>query len=470
MENDGKKIQIQFSDYVKLQLHDPSALWSSRTICAIVAPGLCAPMILGLPFLKHNDIVVDVSTCTAIDKKSAFDLLNPVIPVKPVPKKKLKDFFEDLQADRKLMVAELNLVCQERKCMTMHSFEVVKLVDIVTVIQERIETLATQDKLKVLGTALKSEFRNVFAPIPHLDELPMDVYCCIKLKDASQSVKTRLYTTPRKYREAWVILIKQHLDAGRIRPSNSAHASLAFLAPKSDATVLPRWVNDYRILNTNTIFDAHPLPRVDNILADCAKGKIWSKIDMTNSSFQTWVHPDDVHLTAVTTPLGLYKWLAMPMGLQNSPAIHQLRVTAALCELLGWICHIYLDDIIIWSTTVAKHTEHVRLVLQALHNAKLYCNPKKCKFFLLELEFLGHHIFARAIEASISKVDKVFNWPAPRNTTEVRSFLGLVRYITGYLPKLTDHTVILTPLTTKTAQKNFPLWTDEHQEAFDAIK
>jgi hypothetical protein len=258
-------------------------------------------------------------------------------------------------------------------------------------------------------------------------------------------VKTRSYTTPRKYREAWAILIKQHLDAGRIRPSNSEHASPAFLVPKSDAAVLPRWVNDYRILNTNTILDAHPLPRVDDILADCAKGKIWSKIDMTNSFFQTWVHPDDVHLTAVTTPLGLYEWLAMPMGLRNSPAIHQRRVTAALRELLGRICHIYLDDIVIWSTTVAEHTEHVRLVLNALRKAKLYCNPKKCEFFLLELEFLGHHISSRGIEASISKVDKVLNWPAPRNTTEVRSFLGLVRYIAGYLPKLADHTVILTP-------------------------
>ena len=99
MENDGQKIEIQFSDYVKLQLHDPSALWSSKTVRAIVALGLCAPMILGLPFLEHNDIVVDASARTAIDKKSAFDLLNPVIPVKPVPKQKLKDFFEDLRAN-----------------------------------------------------------------------------------------------------------------------------------------------------------------------------------------------------------------------------------------------------------------------------------------------------------------------------------------------------------------------------------
>ena len=67
------------------------------------------------------------------------------------------------------------------------------------------------------------------------------------------------------------------------------------------------------------VLNAFPLPRVDDILAECAKGKIWSKMDMTNSFFQTCVHPNDIHLTAMTTPFGLYEWLAMPMGLKNSP-------------------------------------------------------------------------------------------------------------------------------------------------------
>jgi hypothetical protein len=56
---------------------------------------------------------------------------------------------------------------------------------------------------------------------------------------------------------------------------------------------------------------------------------------MTNSFFQTRVHPDDVHLTAVTTPLALYEWLVMPMGRRNSLAIHQCQVTAALHEYIG---------------------------------------------------------------------------------------------------------------------------------------
>jgi len=347
---------------------------------------------------------------------------------------------------------------------TQHRFENVKPVDIIAAVRLRIEVLAAQEELQKLGDQMKCEFKDVFSEIPHIDELPTDVYCCIKLKDASKSVQTRTYSTPRKYREAWAVLIKQHLDVGRIRPSNSEHASPAFLVPKTDLTVLLRWVNDYCVLNANTVLDAHPLPRVDDILADCAKGKIWSKLDMTNSFFQTRVHPDDVPLTAVTTPFGLYEWLAMPMGLRNSPPIHQRRMTSALRHLLGKICHIYLNDIVIWSDTVEQHTEHIRLVLVALQKAKLYCNLKKCHFYLLKVDFLGHHISAWGIEANTSKVDKILNWPLPQNTTDIRSFLGLVQYISWFLPKLADYTcVLITLLMMKEAQREFPIWNTEHQ-------
>ena len=74
---------------------------------------------------------------------------------------------------------------------------------------------------------------------------------------------------------------------------------------------------------------------MDNILADCAKGRIWATIDMTDSFFQTRMHPDDIHKTAVSTPLGAYEWCIMPMGYRNMPAIHQWRVKNALCEYIN---------------------------------------------------------------------------------------------------------------------------------------
>jgi hypothetical protein len=113
---------------------------------------------------------------------------------------------------------------------------------------------------------------------------------------------------------------------------------------------------------------------------------------MTDSFFHTKMDPDSVHLTAVTTPLGLYEWLVMPQGLHNAPPVHQRRVTAALRPFLGIFAHIYLDDIIIWSNSIEEHTKHIKLIMDALRKARLYCNARKSKFYLTELIFLGHCI------------------------------------------------------------------------------
>ncbi|KAF8234991.1 hypothetical protein L208DRAFT_1076698, partial [Tricholoma matsutake] len=100
-----------------------------------------------------------------------------------------------------------------------------------------------------------AEFADVFQPLPHVDKLPWDVTARIKLKNAEHTIRTWTYAYPQKFRESWKTLIQLHLDAGQIRPSSSPHASPAFIIPKADASVLPRWVNDYRQLNKNTIMD-----------------------------------------------------------------------------------------------------------------------------------------------------------------------------------------------------------------------
>jgi hypothetical protein len=245
---------------------------------------------------------------------------------------------------------------------------------------------------------------------------------------------------------------------------------LAFIIPKADTAVLPRWVNDYRQLNANTIHDRFPLPRVDDILANCGKGKIWSVIDMTNSFFQTLVHPDNISKTAVTTPFGLYEWVVMPMGLKNAPPIHQWRVATALQEHIRRFCHVYLDDIIIYSDNVKEHTRHIAAIMETLRKNKLYCNPKKSRFYLEEVIFLGHKISQKGIEACESKIDKIVNWPRPKSAKETRAFLGLVRYLAVFLPKLASLTTVLNLLMSHAAKKCFPGWTDKHEMAFESIK
>lgn len=272
---------IVLNEYVQLRLSDPSFCWTSQVVRAVIAPHLSVAVLLGLPFLAHNHIVIDHELRTAVDKSSKFDLLHPTPRADSTKCKLPKEKREVTVKDHKRLIKELKSLAIRRQG------EHVKLFNTVAAIRTRIECLAAQEELSKLGDKVRVDFKEVFEAIPHLDDLPDDVYCCIKLKDANKTITTRSYSTPRKYRDAWSQLIKQHLDAGQIRPSSLAHMSPAFLIPKSNPNELPRWVNDYRSLNANTVIDAHPLPRIDDILADAAKGKIWSKLDMTNSFFQT---------------------------------------------------------------------------------------------------------------------------------------------------------------------------------------
>jgi hypothetical protein len=142
----------------------------------------------------------------------------------------------------------------------------------------------------------------------------------------------------------------------------------------------------------------------------------------------------------------------------------------ALKDLIGRICHVYLDDIIIWSQSLAEHEKNIALILEALRQAHLYCSLKKSTLFTTKLNFLGHNISQQGIEADNAKVERILNWPAPTMAKEVRRFLGLVRYISVFLPALAKHTTVLTPLTQKECNSVFPTWTPEHHHAFESIK
>lgn len=109
-------------------------------------------------------------------------------------------------------------------------------------------------------------------------------------------------------------------------------------------------------------------------------------------------------------------------------------------------------------------------VLQALRTNFLYASRKKTLLFAFKLNFLGHHIPARGIEADNKKVEKVLSWPMPRSATNIRGFLGLVCYLDKFLPKFAKYTCVLTPLTTKDAEKSWPGWTATHEDTFEAIK
>ena len=221
------------------------------------------------------------------------------------------------------------------------------------------------------------------------------------------------------------------LEAGRIEESVSPWSSPIVLATKKDGSY--RLCIDYRKLNAVTIKDAQPLPRTDDI-PESPDGATWiSCLDMASGYWQVPVAKADGPKTAFVTHRGQFQWTCMPFGVTNWPATFQRVMNLALNGLTWEICLVYLDDVIIWSSTFEEHLNRLRLVFERLRAAKVKLKRKKCYFLKHSIRFLEHVVSARGIETDPEKTKVVLEWPKPTNVTELRSFLGLASYYRRYI-------------------------------------
>ena len=186
-----KKQKTELYHYIKLSVTSLDSQWTSHTVRVLITLGLCTPILLRLPWLVHNSIVMDHAACTCIDKKNSYDLLNPpkVVPP-PARKLRLREHIKETIADKKLVLAELMLICNKSLKNSKFKPEVVEPFNVVAAIWHRIETLAATDALIKNEQRSKAEFKCIFKPIPHVDDLPRDVVAEIHIKNAEKTIKT----------------------------------------------------------------------------------------------------------------------------------------------------------------------------------------------------------------------------------------------------------------------------------------
>ena len=119
---------------------------------------------------------------------------------------------------------------------------------------------------------------------------------------------------------------------------------------------------------------------------------------------------------------------------------------------------VFIDDVLIYSHDEVTHEEHLRIILETLRTHKLYAKLSKCEFWLKEVHFLGHVISGSGVAVDPVKVQAVLEWQAPKNPTEIRSFLGLAGY---YRKFIKDFASISAPLTKLTRKGVKFAWTDD---------
>ncbi len=244
--------------------------------------------------------------------------------------------------------------------------------------------------------------------------------------------------------------LEDYLAKGWIRPSTSPFGAPILFVRKKDGSL--RMCCDHRGLNSLTIKNRYPLPRIDELLDQLHGARIFSALDLWSGYHQVRIHPDDIHKTAFRTRYGHYEFTVLPFGLTNAPATFMQLMNDVLRPFLDKFVVVYLDDILIYSKSPEEHLQHLDQVFAVLQAHKLQVKLKKCAFGKSSIDFLGYLVTAEGIKPHQNKVAAVVNWPPPTNPHEVQSFLGFVGFTRRFIQDYSAISAPLTDLTSKTAQ------------------
>ncbi|CAM4950259.1 unnamed protein product [Rotaria socialis] len=216
----------------------------------------------------------------------------------------------------------------------------------------------------------------------------------------SLPISSRPYSRTIQQRSDLQNEIHKMLQAHQIRPSNSPWSSPVIIHKKKDG----------------------------------GGRKFYTKLDLKSGYFQIPIHEADKEKTAFITQDGLWEFNVLPQGIMNGPPTFQ-RTMHNLIGYGRWDCVIvYLDDILIFSTTFDEHVQHVREILSMLDKANFQVNPDKCNIAVREINFLSHTMNEKLIKPNGEKIKAITDLPAPTTLKEANEFLGKINWYRKFIP------------------------------------
>lgn len=255
------------------------------------------------------------------------------------------------------------------------------------------------------------------------------------------------------------------LDKGFIQPSLSSFSSPVLLVRKKDGSW--RFYVDYRYLNAMTLKSVYPIPVFDQLVDDLGSASWFSILDLHSGYHQIRLKSGEEFKTAFSTHAGHYEFTVVPFGLPGGPGTFQGAMNSTLVPLLQKCVVVFLDDILIYSSSYGDHLQHLHAVLSLLAKDQWIVKLKKCKFAQCEIHYFGHILSSRGVHTDKEKVEAVMQWPTPANVHELMGFLGFA----GFYRKFVKHFAILARRLTNLLKKHtLFVWIAEHQAAFQALQ
>jgi len=283
-------------------------------------------------------------------------------------------------------------------------------------------------------------------------------------------------------------IIKEKISLGVYKPSTAAYCSCWFCVVKKDGKLL-HLVHDLQPLNAVTICDASVPPFVKYLAESFTGYAVYGMMDLYSGYDQCTLHEESRNLTTFGMPLGPHRLMTLPQGHANAVQVYQGDTAFILQHEIPDYTSPFADDVPIKSVKtryqradssyetipanpgiqrfIWEHCIILNHILQRLENIGATVSATKFVLAAPTAIIVGHKCTFEGRVPEDSKVQKIRDWPEPKNAMHVRGFLGTCRVLHIFICNFLH---IARPLI-NLMKKDIPFeFGDEHRKAVQTLK
>ena len=212
------------------------------------------------------------------------------------------------------------------------------------------------------------------------------------------------------------------------------------------------------------------MPTIEEIVARLPRAKIFSVLDAKSGFWQVKLSEESCKLTTFNTPFGRYYWKRMPFGIKSAPEVWQRKAHEFIEGLDG--VEVVMDDFLVVGCgdtveeAMTNHDQNLFALLDRARERNLKLNSEKIQLRLQEVPFIGHLLTPQGLIPDPAKVEAIVNMPVPTDVKSLRKALGMINYLSKFLPNLSSCSDILRQLSRKNVEWH---WDDQHAKAWNEL-
>ena len=221
---------------------------------------------------------------------------------------------------------------------------------------------------------------------------------------------------------------------------------------------------DPKSLNKAIQREHYPTPTLDEVSTRLSEAKVFSVVDASQAFWQIGLTDESARLCTFHTPFGRYRWEVLPYGIKSAPEVWQRAMHDLIAGLRG--VEVIADDFIVFGKTEQDHDANLRAFLCRAAERNLRLNPEKFRFKVEEVKWMGHILSSQGLKCDPARISAIAEFPVPTSVPELKRFLGMVGYLSRFLPNIS---AVLAPLRQLTQRTVAWYWSESCQRAFERV-